>query len=202
MSSLERYSEEIRESWQEQEAKINSLGSIKEIVNSKQLLLQIITYSGDRHLINQFYDMLNEAIETGEVLPEDLTHLRSGWLGDCIINLETVLESVERSPYHFEKGDKLNYTTQVNDVETQIATFTNRKVIAAFAGVEPNSELSYCEQSLGQLSLEAQLKIIEEIMKAGNINKGITMLNELTNKLASSRRYAEEDRKFSNQGRS
>lgn len=177
------------------------MGTVKEIVNSKELLLEMLTYFGDRHLIGQFYDMLNESIESGEVVPEDLTHLRSGWLGDCLVNLEDVLKNAGRRPYTMEKGDKLNYTTLVKDVETQIATFTNSKIIAAFAGVEPNPELSYCEQSLSYLSVEAQLRIIQEIMKAGNVEKGMNMLNELTSKLERSRKYAEEDRRYSSSGR-
>lgn len=201
MTKLVKNAEETREHYLDQIEKINSLGSIKEIVNSKELLLEIITYFGDRHLIGQFYDMLNKAIESGEVVPEDLAHLRSGWLGDTLVNLETTVKSAGRMPYAFEKGDKLNYTTLLKDVETQIATFTNSKIIAAFAGTQYDSQLSYCEQSLSYLSAEAQLRVIEEIMKAGNIEKGMQMLTELNHKLERSRKYAEEDRTYSGAGR-
>lgn len=184
MRLLEQHAEEISESWQEQKRKINSLGTIKEIVNSQELLLEILTYSGDRHLIGQFYDMLNEAINNHEVLPEDLHYLRNGWLGNCIINLSEVVEKSGRKIYPFEMGDKLNYSTQINDIETQIATFTNPKVIETFAEINPNREIKYVEQSLSYLSVDARLRIIEEIIKVGNITKAISMLNELNKELA------------------
>lgn len=198
MSHLEKHPEETREHWEEQQRKINSLGSIREILNNKELLLEILTYFGDRHLIGQFYDMLNDAIEQGEVLPEDLAYLRSGWLGNCIVNLNDYVNNVGRNLYPFEIGDKLNYTTLVRDTETQIATFTNKRVIEAIAGITPDKQLSYCEQSLGYLTPEAQLRVIQEIMKVGNIEKAMYMLNELTKKLESARKYEEEKRSYSN----
>jgi len=201
MGYLERNNGETREHWEDQEIKINSLGTIREIVNNKELLLEIITYYGDRHLIGKFYDMLNKAIEMGEVTPEDLTHLRSGWLGNCLVNLDTTVREAGRDPYPFEKGDKLNYTTTIKDVETQIATFTNPKIIDAFAGNVHDRELSYCEQSLSYLSFEAQLRIIQEVIKAGNVEKGMQMMAELTQNLERSRKYAEEDRNLENRGR-
>lgn len=75
-------------------------------------MLEILTYSGDRHLIGQFYDMLNEAIENKEVLPEDLYYLRNGWLGNYIVNLSEVVEKIGRKIYPFEMGDKLNYSNK------------------------------------------------------------------------------------------
>ena len=57
-------------------------------------------------LENQDHLTIKQA-EVVELLTlEDLEHLRSGWLGDCIINLDTVLKAVGREPYAFEKGDK------------------------------------------------------------------------------------------------
>ena len=202
MRFLERNAEETREAWQDQRVKINSLGSIKEILNDKELLLEIITYHGDRHLIHQFFEMVNKEIEKGNIIPEDLVNFRNGWLSDCLVNLDVIVKNSGREKYYFEKGDKLNYATVINDPETQISIFTNPKLIAALAETIQDRELIYCEQSLSYLSVEAQLRVIQEIIKAGNVEKGMQLMNELTRKIERARKYEEEDRNYSNRGRS
>lgn len=194
MKELVKNPEETRESWQEQELKINSLGTVKEILNSKELLLQIITYHGDRHLINQFYDMLNEEIERGTITPEDMEILRSPWFSSCLVDLEVYLAASGRNAYNFEKADKLNYSTLIKDTETQISIFTNKRIINALAEIEPNQELTYFEQSIGYLSFETQIKIANEVIKAGNIEKGTKILEDAIYRIEYMRKYEEKER--------
>lgn len=184
--------EETKRSYEELIRIINSMGSIKEIINSKDLLLQLLTYDGDRHLIAVFYEMLNQSIERGDVLPEDLENLRSGWLADMTIHLKDNVRG--RNLYPFEIGDKINYMSLTKDLESQIATFTRPEIIGAIAGISPNSngELSYCQSSFYSLSIDARLRIVEEIFKTGNIEMGMKMLNDINLYLEREREYHEE----------
>ena len=184
--------EEIKESYQDQIAKISRMGRIKDIVNNKDLLLQILTYNGDRHLIAFFYEMLNQSIERGDVLPEDLDNLRSGWLANATIHLKDYV--VGRELFPFEMGDKINYMSLVHDPDSQIASFTRPEIIGAISGTmpNPNGELSYCESSFYSLSIDARLKIVEEVLKTGNKDKAVQMISDINLTLEREREYSEE----------
>ena len=194
--------EEIKESYAEQIDRLLQMGSIRDIVNDRVKLLQILTYNGDRHLIAFFYELLNGGLENGLVDPSDLeANIRSGWLARKTIELKDSL--IGRDPYSFEVGDKINYASLLRDAESQIAMFTQPEIVGAIAGTSPNSggELSYCTSSFYSWTIDAQLRLIEEVLKLGNREKALELLDLVNKARERSRKYEEEDRAQGRSGR-
>lgn len=187
---------EVKESYQELIQEILRIGKIKDIVTSEEKLMKILTYNGDRHLIAFFYEMLNKSIEYGEVKPEDLWLIRSGWLAKATIHLKDNL--VGRDLYSFEVGDKINYASLLKDTESQIAIFTQPEIVGAFAGTipDPTHELRYCGSSFYSWNTETQVKFVEEILKQGNREVALDYLSLMTKRLERDRKYEEEEKMY------
>lgn len=124
--------------------KINALGPIEEIVNDENIINQIISYNGDRHLIYAFFDKVNMALQKKQLNPESLTYFRSGKLMDSIINLEETLEKCgsTRKPYTAEKLDKINYISLIDDKETLAISYTHPKILDAICRNSNSSNTS------------------------------------------------------------
>lgn len=192
---------EIKESYKDLIDKILSLGSIKDIVNDRGKLLQILTYDGDRHLTAFFYELLNGALENGLVSSEDLeANIRSGWLARATIELKDHL--VGRELFDFEIGDKINYASLLSDPESQLQMFTQPEIVKAIAGTGPNpgNELSYCQNSFNSWNVETQFGLISGLLKEGNVEKALMFVDDVRTRLSRIRKY-EEDQKVGRGGR-
>ena len=194
--------EEQRLSFDKLESIIKEMGDIKTIINSKEVLLSILTSNVDRHLLCALMDEINRGIATGKIEPEDLALLRSGWLVEQIINLEPLVNKKGRLLFPFEIGDKLNYISLLRDIPTLNATYANPKLSEAMK----NAKDSKVRQQLyfwtgSELPLETELKAIEELIKIGEIDLGMRLLRSTTNLMQQSREREEQNKKQSGKAR-
>jgi len=180
---------EINKQNTELETIINSLGTIKEIVGNEWLFLEILTDYDGRTLSIKFYEMLNEAIKAGEVVEEDLTILRNGQFANYLLNLESVLDALGKRTKSYDRLMRIIDTIQINDVETLKSVFGNEEMIKVFAGINFDRELFFCRGYLNNLPIEVRLNIAKEVIKAGNLEEGMRMLEEIEETLKKERDY-------------
>lgn len=115
--------------------KLDSLGSIKFVINHPILIDMILSYSGDRHLTEVFFLRVSEEIESGNLSDDDLRFLRSSYLIRKLINLEEcVLENKGRKLYKNELTDKISYLPEIGDTQVLINSLTSREMSSILFG--------------------------------------------------------------------
>ena len=188
--------EEQRQPFGKLENIIKEMGDIKQIIKSKDALLSILTSNVDRHLLCALFDEINREIAIGTIEPSDLTLLRSGWLVEQIINLESLVNQKGRLLFPFEIGDKLNYVTLLGDVPTLNATYANPKLIDAMKNAKDSKmhqQLYFWSDS--SLPLETMLRSAEEFLKAGETDFGMRILTHATGLLQENREREERKKR-------
>ena len=164
-------------------AKIRNLGDIRDVLRNETRLKQIIAYPGDRHLLCAFTDIVNEAIEKGDVSKYDLELLRSGKLMDMIVNLEQTINEVNpREIYTAELLDKINYVSLIQDPQTLAASYTHPTIIDALCGkadyVKKPSELVWWRDCGTFISLPSKVQslITFKVLQNGNLEAAKDLL--------------------------
>ena len=160
--------------------KIFSYGSIKNIIKSKDILMNILTYDGDRHLLLVFVEQLNNAIYSGKINYKDLKILKSNWLIQQILNLEYLVKSNGRNLYEKEVEDKINYLTLIKNNDVLESIFTNSALINQIIKNPQNYKYNYWIMSGSiyiNIPYNIQKKIAYEFMIKGNYTLGTYILN-------------------------
>ena len=155
--------------------KINSLGTVKEILHSREKLMKLLT-DEDIYLIDMFYTMVSEEMES--LYNEDLLLLRNGFIQKCTINLEELLELKGRKPLWNEVAKKYSSLAKIDDVLVEQVSFTRMEVIQSFAGLS-YKELSLLDTVFDDLNIDTQKMIAERVELAGNTNKTIKLLDRI-----------------------
>ena len=118
---------EKEEKYEDLIKKLNEIGSIKDILDDMDLINKIISYDGDRHLFKIFIDKINEELEQGKIYNTNLYNFT-----DSIINLDKTTEKYsKRETYISERLDKINYLTNLHDVDSLAISFTHKAIIDA-----------------------------------------------------------------------
>ena len=165
-----------------------NLGTIREILNNREKLLLIMCYPDHGKLLYTFCMKLNNALENNEIMIDDLNNLRSGWFGNSLITLEYYLNIAGREIKSGEKYSKLSCVSLIKDVSIQLATFTNSKMISAFAGKSEDKDLSRAVVNFNYVDLEVKLSIIQKLNETGNFEKANEYLQKMIDELATKRR--------------
>jgi len=155
--------------------KISGYGSIKNIIKNEDILMDILTYDGDRHLLLVFVEQLNNAIYSGELKNKDLNLLRSDWLVRQMLNLEYLVNKNGRSLYIKEIEDKFNYLTLIKDRGGLESIFTNSLLIEQIIKKPDNRKYNYWITSGSiymNMPYNLQKKIAYEFMKKGAYSLG------------------------------
>ena len=155
--------------------KINSLGTVKEILHSREKLMKLLT-DEDIYLIDMFYTMVSEEMES--LYNEDLLLLRNGFIQKCTINLEELLELKGRKPLWNEVAKKYSSLAKIDDVLVEQVSFTRMEVIQSFAGLS-YKELSLLDTVFDDLNIDTQKMIAERVELAGNTTKTIKLLERI-----------------------
>ena len=155
--------------------KINSLGTVKEILHSREKLMKLLT-DEDIYLIDMFYTMVSEEMDS--LYNEDLLLLRNGFIQKCTINLEELLELKGRKPLWNEVAKKYSSLAKIDDVLVEQVSFTRMEVIQSFAGLS-YKELSLLDTVFDDLNIDTQKMIAERVELAGNTTKTIKLLERI-----------------------
>lgn len=155
--------------------KINSLGTVKEILHSREKLMKLLT-DEDIYLIDMFYTMVSEEMDS--LYNEDLLLLRNGFIQKCTINLEELLELKGRKPLWNEVAKKYSSLAKIDDVLVEQVSFTRMEVIQSFAGLS-YKELNLLETVFDDLNIDTQKMIAERVELAGNTTKTIKLLERI-----------------------
>lgn len=111
---------------------IKQIGTVEEILNSKEKLKQIISGRNSVDLTRAFFMHIRMLICSGKLDLDLLKHFRSGFAVEQIINLEKcVTETEKRALFKDEIGDKLKLMKYILDFDSLVATYTHPKIIGA-----------------------------------------------------------------------
>ncbi len=143
MNNKYNYIKEPFENYEELTLKVKKLGDITKIINDKNKMIDVLTYSGNKFFLVAFFDEVSRKIANGTIKDEDLMLFRSGWLVKQILNLEKLVKQKGRFLYYYEIGDKLNYISLIKDFDTVNANYTNPILIKKIINNPYNSELRY-----------------------------------------------------------
>ena len=69
---------EIKQAYPDLLGMIDKMGPIENIVANPNLINEVIAYDTDRHLLCALFDRINEALEAGRIVPEQLSFFRTG----------------------------------------------------------------------------------------------------------------------------
>ena len=175
---------------------LNNFGTAKELIQDEQFLTNLISGTNDRHMMGALFDLVNDGIRSGEILPEDLALIRTGFLTDVVLNLPNAAKQQGRNLFPFEVGDKLNYISSIEDIETLNASYANPNLIDNMTKYPYSREINYWIESgtIYSLPVETQTKVATEFIKAGNIEKGTEILNIISSSLERKRQSEEKER--------
>ncbi len=163
----------------EMKNKINSLGSMKEILNNHDLVKSIIAYNGDRHFFLAFIDLINEGLAKHEITSDDLEVFTSGEVADAIVNIEqTAKKYGNRQAYPSEAWDKLNYLALITDSKAYAASFTHPEIMKAMAG-NANRDLSQWSHSAHVPPVGGFAAVIYEMIEKGNIEEAKEFIDRI-----------------------
>lgn len=185
--------EEQKMDYYKQIEMLNNFGTPKALIQDEQFLINLISGTNDRHILGTLLDLVNKGIRSGEILPEDLALIRTGFLTDVILNLPNTVKQHDRNLFPFEIGDKLNYISSIEDIETLNASYANPNLISNMTEY-PHSEINFWIESgtIYSLPTETQTKVATEFIMSGNVEKGTEILNMILATLERNRRYEEE----------
>ena len=178
--------ENLRENYYTMQAKIKSLGPIKNVVNNPDVIRNIIAYDGDRHYLCAFIDEINEALEDKKINGEDLHYFRSGEFADAIVHLkETINEVNPHEMQTAERLDKINYMSLLEDANSLAVSYTHPEIIDALCGesVDPSaSDLVWWSNSgtFSSLPSKVQMVIVNEVLKRGNLEVAQKLVTQST----------------------
>lgn len=181
---------ETKEPYGELLSKIDSIGTIKQVVNSPDMINQIISYNGDRHLLCALFDRINLGIKSGEISEEDLNYLRSGKMMDAIVNLDkTVQQYASRQSFRAERLDKINYVSLLEDPQTLAVSYTHPMIIDALCEQatydKMPDELTWFQScgTFGSLPKTVQAAIVSSVLTRGNLEIAQKLLKDITSGL-------------------
>ena len=194
-SEINMMIQEKRQSYDKLENMIDEMGDLKDVIKSKEAIISILTSDVDRHILCAFFEKINKLIAKGELEQSDLTLLRSGWLVEQIINLETLVNQRGRELFPFEIGDKLNYISLLRDIPTLNATYANPILSEAIN----NAQDSKIRQQLlfwtgSSLPLETNLRVAQTFLQAGNTDYVMQILTSTADSLKMGREREEKYR--------
>lgn len=187
--------EEKRMDYYSQEKLLASFGDIINLINDQTFFINLLSSDYDRHILGTLIDMVNKKINSGEIGPDDLKLLRSGFLTDVILDLPNIVSQKGRNMYKFEIGDKLNYLSSIKDIDTLIASYTNDYLIDSI-NKNKSDEFGYfiSSGSLRSLPPEVQTAVAEKFISTGNIEMGIRILQRLNEDLTKQRKQQEQEK--------
>lgn len=173
---------------------IDGLGDLRSVINNEEVMLNLLCSCYDRHIMGALFDKINSALEKGELVPEDLVLFRTGWLAEQIVNLKSNVQKKGRNLFRFEIGDKLNYISEIKDVPTLTASYTNPMLIEAAGQYGLNNEINYWIGSgtFYNLPMETSLSVCDALIKAGYVEKSSDLLKICINRAAMDREYLEK----------
>ena len=164
---------EIKQAYPDLLSMIDRLGPIERVATDPNIINQIIAYDTDRHLLCALFDRINEAIEKGKIVPEELAFFRSGEAMDQIVNLKQTIQNFGNDParevYSAEILDKINYVSLLKDPESLAACYTHPEIIKALCDeqVENKRDLVWWSNcgTFTNLPREVQITIISEVAR-------------------------------------
>lgn len=185
--------EEKKLSYEDQRALLSNYGDVRDLINNQDFLVNLLSSEYDRHMIGTLMDMVNEKIDSGELEPEHLNLLRSGFLVERILELPELARNKGRNMFPLEIGDKLNYLSSIHDVDTLIATYANKNLIDEINRSGNSEELTFWISSgtLATLPLEVQTVVVEKFIDSKNIDLAERVIKKLNSSLARARKEAE-----------
>lgn len=185
---------EEKEFYQDLEDKLASMGSIKEIIKSFEMIKKILTYAGDRNLTALFFRKISNSIKIGEINEADLAILRSNWIVLQMLNLKKLVNATGRDLYINELGDKVNYFSLINDVPALINFYTNPRLINSIVR-NSNPELNYWfSRGFYDLPSSVQLAIAKALLIKNDKVKAIKII-DLVNQRTEMEKEADEAEK-------
>ncbi len=147
--------------------KIDSLGSLKEVVESQDWIKAIIAYNGDRHFFHAFICRINKALKDNSLDPSSLKWFRSGLVSEWIINIDdTVSKYGKRSSYPAETLDKLNYLACLQDAKSFVACFSHDDIKEALNSSNSGNELTFWRTNT-EIPLNGRVSLAYEWLDAG-----------------------------------
>lgn len=158
--------------------KINSMGTLKEILSDYSLIEEILSYE-DKYLIYVFAEMINFSLSVKELIAADLESLSDGRLLISLINTNKEELLVE----------KIKYISRINDANTQISLFSNPFVLNLVANNSLNNDVFY------RLCLDTKLVVIEGLIKMNYYEKALELTGILNQTMTNIRKYNEEKEK-------
>ena len=196
--------EEIKQPYDKLLNFIDRIGPIEKIANNSEIIKIIMSYDTDRHLLCAFFDRINEALESGKLLPEVLTYFRTGEIMDDIIHLEEIIKKYghdkTRNLYNSEILDKINYVSLIKDEQSLSACYTHPDIIDAICGkmVKNVNQLRWWTTSgtFTTLPPKVQMRIITSVLEAGGIEESKKMLIDASYKMPTSQVNKENNKSF------
>ena len=153
---------------------INSLGTIKEILDSPELI-DVILNSNDKHLILVFAEMVNHELNVKTITHTDLANLR---------NIGIIISLIQNNELEVLL-DKIKYMSVINDADIQIMLYTNPIIINYIASNSFDINL------LNNLCLESNLEIIKKLIEMKYVEKAYLVSEHMSNTLKNIRHYNE-----------
>ncbi len=157
---------------------INSLGTIKEILDSPELIQKIIN-TNSKHLIYVFVEMINHELAISEITHKDLINLRDN---------NIILTLIQNNEIESLMGI-LTAFSYINDADTQIMLYTNPVILNYIASNEFNMDI------LNILYLDTRISIIKELIKMRYNDKAYLIAEHVDTALKREREYCEEKEK-------
>ena len=161
--------------------KLKKIGTIKEIINSKEKLLELLSHKEFR-VITMFIYKFNSALKKEEIKEEELELLRSDWLITQIINLDKIVrEQQGRELEECEIRDKLNQFTLIKDEKIALNIFANPILIKEILKTPYNYNLTDWMKSgyIHNLPIVIEMKIISAFKLNGDLINGDRMMYNL-----------------------
>lgn len=154
---------------------INSLGTVKEILASPELINEIINCN-DKKVIFVFAELINHALAVKEITHKDLINLR---------DIEVVISLIHNNDMDVLL-DKIKYLCYINDSDIQIMLYTNPYIINYVAS--DNFDLNI----LDRLTLDTNLEIIKKLIEMKYVEKAHIISEYVSRLLRNERLYKEE----------
>lgn len=179
--------EEIKQPYDKLLRFIDRIGPIDKIVKNPDVIRMIISFDTDRHLLCALFDRINEAIEAGRILPEELDYFRSGMLMDDIVHLESTIKGYGhdnmRGLYPAEILDKVNYVSLLKDEVSLSACYTHPEILDAICGknVPHASDLKWWLTSgtFNSLPNIVQSRVVASVMEKGDYELAHKLVMEM-----------------------
>ncbi len=195
---------ERRLPYQELEKIIKSLGSIKKVATSPNIIRTLLTSDYDRHLLCALIHKINEEVEAGRLSYDELPYFRDGLLADDIINLGKLIPiyNIPRDLFESEILDKLNYISLINDEKALAANYTHPSIVAALCGKAKTNarDLTWWSTSgtFSSLPPMVQQRIMLSVMEQGDYKTAHKMCEASCYKMPTSKiedYYPDRERK-------